>query len=108
MTEVSFLAEALDEIEGARDWYAHKAAPVAARFVEEIARTIARIPERPLSFALVQTPNTAHEFRRARLRQFPYSLVFMKHGETIVILAACHDKRRPLYWSDRLPKVTNT
>lgn len=42
------------------------------------------------------------EVRRRKISGFPYQAVYILRGDTIVILAYAHEKRRPGYWSARV------
>ena len=102
MKSVSFSAEALAEIRSARAWYEKRSSDAARRLVDAIEEAVERIGGAPRSFVRVQLPQSDAELRRARLRRFPYSLVFLERGGLITIIAIAHDKRRPLYWLARV------
>jgi plasmid stabilization system protein ParE len=102
MKPVSFSAEALAEIRSARAWYDGRSPEAAARFVHAIEEAVERIGEMPRSFVRVPLAGSDAELRRARLRRFPYSLVFVERRRSITIIAIAHDKRRPLYWLARI------
>ena len=98
MKSVSFSAEALAEIRSTRAWYEERSPEAASHFVDAIDEAVERIGGRPRSFVRVPLPGYDAELRRARLRSFPYSLVFLERRRSITIIAIAHDKRRPLYW----------
>ena len=102
MKSVSFSAEALAEIRSARAWYEGRSPEAAARFLDAIEEAVERIGGMPGSFVRVQLPRSDAELRRARLRRFPYSLVFLERRRSIAVIAIAHDKRRPLYWLSRI------
>lgn len=102
MKSVSFSAEALAEIRLARAWYEGRSPEAASRFVDAIEEAVERIGGMPRSFVRVPLPRSDAELRRARLRRFPYSLVFLERRRSIAIIAIAHDKRRPLYWLARI------
>jgi plasmid stabilization system protein ParE len=102
MKAVSFSAEALAEIRSARAWYEGRSSEAAVRFVDAIEETVQRIGAMPRSFIRVPLSRSDAELRRARLRRFPYSLVFIERRHSITIIAIAHDKRRPLYWLGRI------
>ncbi|MGB5696157.1 MAG: type II toxin-antitoxin system RelE/ParE family toxin [Polyangiales bacterium] len=102
MKSVSFSAEALAEIRSARKWYEGRSPEAAARFVDAIEEAVQRIGEVPRSFVRVPLAGSDAELRRARLRTFPYSLVFLERRRSVTIIAIAHDKRRPLYWLARI------
>jgi hypothetical protein len=43
------------------------------------------------------------EMRRCRFKRFPFTLVYFDDGEKFIVIAVAHNKRRALYWRDRLP-----
>ena len=44
------------------------------------------------------------DVRRLMLRTFPYQLIYRVLGDEIRIYAVAHLKRRPDYWTGRLPR----
>jgi len=40
--------------------------------------------------------------RRAVLRRFPYSLIYVESGDDILVVACFHGRRNPRRWQDRL------
>jgi plasmid stabilization system protein ParE len=54
--------------------------------------------EHPEAYALVRG-----EARRASLRRFPYSVIYVLDEATIVILACFHASRDPGEWERRVP-----
>jgi hypothetical protein len=41
--------------------------------------------------------------RKRRLYHFPYTVYYVEFDESIWIVAIAHQKRRPGYWTDRVP-----
>lgn len=41
------------------------------------------------------------QYRKVNLERFPYKLVFRVKGDTMVIVALAHHKRKPGYWRKR-------
>jgi hypothetical protein len=41
-------------------------------------------------------------YRRVNFAIFPYNIIFVVRGQTIVIIAIAHGSRRPKYWKNRL------
>jgi len=52
---------------------------------------------RPSAYALFHPP----DIRSAKLRRFPYRVVYVIVGDDIDVLAVAHAKRRPAYWRAR-------
>ena len=66
-------------------------------FVEEVGRAVSRIVVSPEVYREFDPP-----FRKAKTDRFPYQIVFIIDGETILIVAVMHQSRRPGYWKERL------
>ena len=96
---IGFHPEALEEIEGARDWYEEKRPGLGQDLVDEIERVLARLADAPLSFARAPESRAA---RRAQLSRFPYWLIFapLDDGD-VLIVALAHARRRAGYWRGR-------
>jgi plasmid stabilization system protein ParE len=65
-------------------------------FLDDIQHAIDAIRERPEIGATV-----AYGCRRVLVRRFPFSIVYAVEAESIVIVAVCHQRRRPGYWRGR-------
>jgi plasmid stabilization system protein ParE len=89
--------EAEGDLSQAYDWYEEQLPGLGAVFLEETARSLQAIEERPLSFARVDDLA-----RRAILRRFPYALFFVVTAEEISVVAAFHMARHPAALSLRL------
>jgi len=97
MTRVSFHRLAANELTLAFDWYAQRNRSVAERFQLAIDATVERIHCDPVSH-----PVEAGRFHWARVRRFPYRLIFeIDDPESITVLAVAHTSRRPRYWRRR-------
>jgi plasmid stabilization system protein ParE len=81
----------------ASDYYDAKRPDLGHRFLDEVTRVLQRLKEFPRIGAEYVDPT-----RRFRLRRFPYALIYQIDGDTIVVHAVAHAKRRPLYWVRRL------
>jgi plasmid stabilization system protein ParE len=93
---VSLLPEALEEALAATEWYAKRSARAAQLFLDEIDRTIDRLGANPAQF-----PSVFRGTRQAKLRKFPWSLVFRETSDGIEVIAFAHSRRRPGYWRGR-------
>ncbi len=105
MKPVQLVSEAEGEIAEIVDWYAERSAGAAARFIDDLHGALTRIPERPLSFPVIAHTATERAVRRARCTDFPYAVVYTELDDSILVVAAVHLKRRPLYWIERLGQV---
>ena len=101
MIPVRFEREAQLEYISAGEWYADRDASAKDRFVEEVERTLRAVCSFPAAFPVVLALRARRPVRRARLRTFPFSLIYVPTPAAIRVLAVAHTSRRPLYWRDR-------
>jgi plasmid stabilization system protein ParE len=87
---------AQSEIDSATRWYLRRSPDAAARFRDEIEFAATRILREPDLF-----PAINGHYQRALLHKFPYSLVFRRDRERILIVAVAHGKRKTAYWRRR-------
>ena len=71
----------------------------AAGFVDAIDATLLQIAALPERFPVIYAP----DIRSAKVRHFPYRVVFVVVGEDIDVIAVAHTRRRPTYWRRRTP-----
>lgn len=95
--EAIFHRLAAREYRLAREWYAVRSRVVAERFATAVGTAVLRIEASPDSFATLIGPYCC-----ARVRGFPYLLVFRwRSPDTVVIVGVAHGRRRPGYWRRR-------
>jgi plasmid stabilization system protein ParE len=94
---VIFTQAARAELIGAQDWYEGEVPGLGRQFREAIDALVARMCANPKQFPVV-----FKSVRRALLRRFPYSLLFVVEGEEIIIVACFHASRDPAKWQSRL------
>lgn len=92
--------EAEAELLAAIEWYDDEA-ELGADFLAEVREFSAHIADAPESFP---PDPEIEEVRRARLKRFPYWLVFTVHDAEIFILAVAHVRRDPGYWRGRVAR----
>ena len=92
-----FIEPALLEMDDAARYYNEQLSGLGVKFYYEVLSTIELIQLFPSSWNQC-SPNT----RKAILKAFPYSLIYVIDGETIVIIAIAHHHRKPEYWIDRI------
>lgn len=81
----------------AKEWYTSRSTSVGQRFSAAVGDAVGRIEQSPESLALLIGP-----YRWARVRGFPYILVFREQSpEQIVVVALAHARRQPGYWRRR-------
>ena len=93
---IRFSFEALAEAEAAQQWYVERSFPAGQAFLEELTHAVERVAESP-----EQWPRYIESTRRYVFHRFPFSLVYRKMGNDVVIVAVAHGKRKPGYWKDR-------
>ena len=97
MSRVRFTPAARAELIEAQRWYETASPGLGQRFVAEIDRTIARMIEGPTRLPLVYKT-----LRRARVHVFPYALFYCIEGDTLLVVACFHSRRKPMIWQSRI------
>ena len=96
MIAYSFHPEAEAELEDASLFYESRMPGLGKSFAAEVERTIYLIRE----FPDAGSPNGLTR-RRVLVARFPYSVVYRRDVDSIVIVAVAHQRRRPGYWRRR-------
>jgi plasmid stabilization system protein ParE len=97
---VVFAPAARAEYLDVQSWYLeHGGLAQAERFCIEFARVSKMLEESPRLWAEYEPG-----IRRALFKGFPYALHYMLHDDHVYVLAVAHQRRRPGYWRDRIPK----
>lgn len=104
MKAIHLHQEAQSEIEQAVVWYEQQAPGVGSELREELARAYQAIGEAPERWVAWPGLEAEPRVRRYLLRKFPYTIVYVAIGDAVLVLAAAHQNRRPLYWTKRLPR----
>jgi plasmid stabilization system protein ParE len=84
------------EFYAAEQWYADISHDLADRFAQAVDDSLQTIAQYPLRFAVVHKGK-----RRAFVRRFPYSLIYLVEDARIVMIACFHGKRNPRHWQRR-------
>jgi plasmid stabilization system protein ParE len=92
-----FFDEAAEEIEEAASWYGQRSDVARAAFLSEIDRALDAILDAPPRW-----PAYVDGTRRYVCQTFPYTVVYFVEGESVVVVAVAHEKRRPGYWRGRM------
>lgn len=87
---VQWRDRAIREAQEAFDWYEERSAGTGVRLLAELDTHIELLKERPTAF-----PKWRLKYRKARLKHFPYLLIYRHENRTIVILSFFHSKRDP-------------
>ncbi|MFV8751334.1 type II toxin-antitoxin system RelE/ParE family toxin [Nannocystaceae bacterium ST9] len=85
------------ELEEATSWYANHDWLASQNFTDAFLHAARSIAENPRLW-----PEIEAEVRRALLRKYPYSLIFVIRGDEALVLSVMHQSREPGYWRDRL------
>jgi|JI6StandDraft_1071083.scaffolds.fasta_scaffold190859_1 toxin ParE1/3/4 len=96
---ISFRAAAVSEFAAAIDYYDREREGRGQRFAGEVERTLDVIALLPLAYPLLQAPDV----RSAKVRYFPYRVVYVYVRGNVDVLAVAHAKRRADYWHRRVP-----
>jgi len=91
-------AEARREIDGAFGWYEDRQPGLGDEFLSAVRSSLAAIEGEPRRF-----PKVRGDVRRAVLRRFPYSLLFIAETDRTVVVACFHGSRDPDAWIARIP-----
>ena len=91
-----YLPLAREELNGAAAFYEASVPGLGGTFLDDMERAIEMMRESPR----VGAP-TSRGFRKAALRRFPFSIVYVDRDDEIVIVAIAHQRRRPGYWRGR-------
>jgi plasmid stabilization system protein ParE len=91
--------EAELDLDDAFDWYESQDNGLGSEFVRSIDNCISLIGRNPLSYGIVY-----QEARRALVRRFPYSIIYLVENDTVFVIGCFHSKRDPNDWQERLKK----
>lgn len=91
-------AEAEAELTEAYQWYDRQRLGLGVEFLSSVEAALEAIRERPQSFPIVHKP-----LRRALVKRFPYSLLYIVEEDAISVLAVFHGRRDSREWRRRVP-----
>jgi toxin ParE1/3/4 len=91
--------------EDAIAYYESLRAGLGESFIPEVDRLIATTLEFPQMGAVVEGTPPELGVRRRLLQRFGVEIDYRISGETLIILAVFHGKRRPGYWRERLRRM---
>jgi len=93
------------EAESAARWYEARSPGLGVEFLSALAASLEAIEDRGVE-TFAEAPDAPSRkdvtFRVARLRDFPYRVVFAELAEEVRVYAVAHERRRPGYWKKRL------
>ena len=96
MIPYSFHPDAEAEFSDAVLFYESRVANLGRLFSTEVQRVISLIREYPGAGAPVRLP-----IRRTLVDRFPYTIVYRRDRESVLILAVAHLRQRTGYWRRR-------
>lgn len=97
MTPIVFRPEAEAELAEAVGWYEARGRGLGGEFLRSLDAALSTLQRHPALYPIV-----FGQARRAVLRRFPYSLIYVIHDSDIVIAACIHGSRDPRRWQQRL------
>lgn len=89
--------EAELDIQDAFEWYESQSSGLGSEFVRAVDACVSGIGRNPLAYQVIKK-----QARRALVRRFPYTIIFVFEQDTISIIACFHPKRDPKQWLDRI------
>lgn len=92
-----YLRSAANEFSRAVDYYLDVDPLLAKRFVREVEASLRRILTHPHAWKPL-----GNEFRRCRVKHFPYGLVYRVERDAIIIVLIMHLQRHPESWRNNL------
>ena len=95
------LDEAEDELIEAEKRYERQRPGLGREFRTEF-EGMERLLKAPLAASPIVNLPPSISARRVLVKRFPYSIVFIEHGEDLWVVAFAHHRRRPGYWRQRL------
>ena len=101
--QVRFGPEAIAELSDALRWYEQRRAGLGLALLSAVDAAVKSVTRWPRSGALV-VGLEALDVRRVPVSSFPYHVAYLIVDEQIEVLAIAHDRRRPIYWSDRVSR----
>jgi len=97
LSEATFLPGARADLLEGLGHYRDQSPRVAQRLLAEVRRVVRFVETHPLA-----SPRVRGDVRRRSLLRFPYSLIYYLDGESVVVVALAHHRRRPDYWHGRI------
>nr|VFJ91729.1 MAG: ParE toxin of type II toxin-antitoxin system, parDE [Candidatus Kentron sp. H]VFJ92934.1 MAG: ParE toxin of type II toxin-antitoxin system, parDE [Candidatus Kentron sp. H]VFJ99549.1 MAG: ParE toxin of type II toxin-antitoxin system, parDE [Candidatus Kentron sp. H] len=79
-------------------YYESQRAGLGASYLTEFENVVSNICNTPHRYPVAMGP----DIRRARMKKFPFTVLFREISGSVQILALAHHRRRPEYWIERL------
>ncbi len=94
--KISLLPLAQLELDEAFAWYEKQVVGLGYEFLDEFDQTVRLIVSFPKMAEKIEV-----DARRRLLNRFPYGVIYGIDGNTVVVIAVAHLKRKPGYWMSR-------
>lgn len=94
---LSLLTEAQLDLKEAYSWYLAHSQEIASEFIAGIGNRLLLIQDNPLAYPIIYK-----QVRRAIVRRFPYTILYLVEDDTITVIACFHSKRDPRRWQNRI------
>ncbi len=95
------IREAEKELRQAIRYYQRSRPGLGAEFYRSVVDTMTALSDHPERFPRYEGLSTRRQFRRARVKRFPYVVVFEILSHEILVVAVAHASRRPGFWRRR-------
>ncbi len=97
MINLIFRPEAEVEMLEAKGWYECRSPGLGVEFARAIESALSEAAQNPGLCRRVGS-----KCRKSLVRRFPYTVVFMIHGDSLVVVACFHQHRDPKILSERV------
>ena len=97
-SQLRFHPKVVDDLKGAVEWYDARSAGLGIRFRATVDLRFDEVEEAPSSF-----PRAFDDldYRFARLKRFPYLILFRQRGDIVFILGVFHTASDQAKWKER-------
>lgn len=92
-----FKPTATEEFETAIKWYEDEQAGLGGKFKEAVFAAIASIQQHPRTY-----PRIHRQLRRAKVKRFPYAVIYIIEPLAIRVIAIFHMHRNQEEWKSRV------
>ncbi|MCD6293155.1 MAG: type II toxin-antitoxin system RelE/ParE family toxin [Deltaproteobacteria bacterium] len=79
-------------------YYESKRPGIGALYLAEFEQVMAAVCESSQRYPVARKPDV----RLARMKKFPFTILFRESAGSVQILAVAHHRRRPQYWLGRV------
>jgi toxin ParE1/3/4 len=81
-------------------WYEAHQAGLGERFLANVDAVVEVLKRFPTAYRAIR------HGRRATLKSFPYSVLYIIDGDSVVVLAVIHSHRNPKEWLKRISRTS--